>query len=146
MRFTLPQHFSKEWWSLLISGAVLFGIATAVMLKWMGLVPDLFFVLLVILGACIGDVALALSMEAVSPTNITIAPGERIRHDSDLSETGEVIAGFGSNRTGRILVRGEIWNAKCTDKCTTELEPGGEVRVLGREGLVLLVDGGEIDT
>jgi membrane-bound ClpP family serine protease len=146
MRFSLPKHFSKEWWSILISGAVLFGIATAVLLKWMGLVPDPFFFLLVMLGAGIGDIAVALSIEAVSPATITIRPGERIRHDSDLSETGEIIAGFGSNRTGRISVRGEIWNAKCTDTCITDLEPGGEVRILGREGLVLLVDGGEFDT
>ena len=40
-----------------------------------------------------------------------------------------------SGRRGRIFAQGEIWRAESE----TELEPGGEVEVIGQEGLVLAV-------
>jgi membrane protein implicated in regulation of membrane protease activity len=85
-----------------------------------------------------GDIALALLMEAVSPTHVKLGPGERM-HDADPpTELGTVADGF-DNRHGRVAIRGELWRARQAGKCNRRLEIGSPVRVVEREGLTLVV-------
>lgn len=86
----------------------------------------------------VGDIALAFIMQAVSPTRVTLGPGDR-RHKAEIpGELGTVATSF-RNRHGRVSVRGEIWQARQALGCTGPLKAGGEVRIVERDGLTLIV-------
>ena len=90
----------------------------------------------------VGDIALALFMQAVSPTHVTLGPGDR-RHNTELpKELGTVATNF-ENRRGRVSVRGETWRARQAVSCSGRLEAGVAVRVVEREGLTLVVSATE---
>jgi membrane protein implicated in regulation of membrane protease activity len=85
-----------------------------------------------------GDVALAFLMQAVSPTRVTLGPGDR-RYKSELPEELGTVASSFRNRRGRVSVRGETWDARQANGCGGRLEAGGAVRIVDREGLTLVV-------
>lgn len=80
----------------------------------------------------VGDVITALVLEHLAPTRIVVAPGETG------PEFGEVVAGFGSELDGTVMVRGEQWRAKTAE--LRGLERGMRVRIVERAGLTLLVE------
>jgi membrane protein implicated in regulation of membrane protease activity len=80
----------------------------------------------------IGDIATVLLMQRFAPTSITFAAGE-----AD-GLFGEVVAGFGLDTHGRVLICGEQWAARLNG--TQRVSPGDRVRVLSRRGLTLLVE------
>jgi membrane-bound ClpP family serine protease len=80
----------------------------------------------------LGDLATALLMQRFAPTRITLAPGEGV------PMLGEAISDFGGEIAGRVLVRGERWEARCTG--LTRISAGDSVRVVSRGGLTLLVE------
>ena len=80
----------------------------------------------------IGDVATVLLMQRFAPTRITFAAGEAE------GLFGEVVAGFGMDAHGRVLICGEQWAARLNG--SRRASPGDRVRVLSRRGLTLLVE------
>lgn len=80
----------------------------------------------------LGDIITVLLMERFAPTRITFAAG-----DAE-GLVGEVVAGFGAEPHGRVVVRGEQWTARLLG--SRRIEPGDRVRVVSRGGLTLLVE------
>jgi len=124
----------QKW--LIISIETVFLIALAV---WILLILDRLFepvswiVALSIILA--GDLVSALVMQHFSPTRITVEPGEVT------GIIGEAISEFGGDEEGRVMVRGERWNAKCAN--FGGVAEGDSVRIISREGLTLLVERAE---
>ena len=104
------------------------------------------FILLVVAVSFVGDLALALSFEAIAPTRVIIGPGDRVQRGSAVKETASIISGFENSAEGKVTVRGEIWAARCVSADSYSLAVGENVRVLGREGLTLLIAGRADDT
>ncbi len=92
-----------------------------------------------LIASFVGDLFLAIAFEIVAPTEITVGPGERQRKDSPLREKAKVVSGFSGSNRGKVMVRGEIWAARCITPDTEVLEKGEELEIMGREGLTLLV-------
>lgn len=141
MGWNAPKRFSLEWWSWLANGAVVFGGCTGLFLYQQGSITGLNFVLLVVAGSFVGDLALALYFEAIAPTHVVIGPGDRIQRDSALKEQASVVSGFENSAKGKVRVRGELWDARWVSEESCSLAVGENVRVLGREGLTLLIGG-----
>lgn len=95
---------------------------------------------LLISGAVIvaGDIVLAFIMESVSPTRVVLRPGER-QHRNDAPEERGVVVGDFEDGSGSVSIRGEYWCARQSAGCHEQLEAGSPVRVLGRNGLTLVV-------
>ncbi len=134
------ERYSRLWWATLLLSSAVTGGGTFVSLT---LLTDLSIQTIVIASVTlilIGDIALALMMEAFSPTRITVGPGEiRLKHDMPI-ETGTVISTFENGR-GAIAIRGERWRARQSKHCGEVLEKGTTVCVTERDGLTLLVEG-----
>jgi len=136
-----PQRFSAEWWIWLSGGGLAAGVVTAAGLYLNGIVTEPLPLLLVALaGSVAGDVVLALALERIAPTAITLSPGERERHDHDIDASGVVISGFGDTNRGRVRVGGETWAARSANDAVRELGVGDIVKVVARDGLTLLVE------
>jgi membrane protein implicated in regulation of membrane protease activity len=133
------RRFSKPWWISLASGSCLFALLTYGILRWLGAVNDDHLVLYLLMGMAIGDVLLAISLEVITPTQVTLRPGERRTSSCNLEETAVVLSGFQHAYSGRVIVRGESWAARVVDEHAVHLTPGSVVRVIGREDLTLLV-------
>lgn len=88
--------------------------------------------LIAVLIVFVGDLVTALAMQRYAPSRITFAPGE----NEEL--LGQAISGFGGNRSGRVLIRGESWDAETGS--SDRMAPGYRVRVVSRTGLTLLVE------
>lgn len=71
---------------------------------------------------------------AVRSTLMTLRSRPSIDPDRVIGETAEVRTRL--DPTGSVYVLGELWTARCDTPC----EPGGAVRIVGREGLLLLVE------
>ena len=132
------ERYSILWWATILLSSIVTGGFTFASLT---LFTDLSIQTVVIASVTlilIGDIALALMMEAFSPTRITVGPGERrLRHDVPI-ETGTVISTF-ENGHGAIAIRGEHWQARQSKSCDEVLRPGATVCVTEREGLTLFV-------
>lgn len=121
------------------SGALTSGIIAVVLMFFAGIESFAAFILGFLLTSAAFDVFLAWSFEAIAPTSVTIRPGEKLRHDSALEESAVVVSGFGGDSSGRVRVRGEDWTARRDAAETSPLVPGSTVKVVGRDGLTLLV-------
>lgn len=132
------ERYSILWWATILLSSIVTGGGTFVSLT---LLTDLSIQAVAIASVTlilIGDIALALMMEAFSPTRITVGPGEsRLRHDVPI-ETGTVIRNF-ENGHGTIAIRGEHWRARQSKSCGAILETGATVCVTERDGLTLFV-------
>jgi membrane protein implicated in regulation of membrane protease activity len=133
------KRFSKPWWISLASGSCLFGLLTYGVLRAFGAVDNDHLVLYLLMGIAMGDVLLAISLEVITPTQVTLRPGERRTSSCNLDETAEVLSGFQQADSGRVIIRGESWAARVADERPVHLAPGSAVRVIGREGLTLLI-------
>ncbi len=145
MRCTVPKRFSLQWWSWLASGALVFSVCSGLFLYQQGSITGINFILLVVAVSFVGDLALALSFEAMAPTRVIIGPGDRVKRGSAVKETASIISGFENGAVGKVIVRGEIWTARCVSEDSCSLAVGENVRVLGREGLTLLISGRAAD-
>ena len=86
----------------------------------------------------VGDIGLAFIMGALSPTRVTLGPGDRLSKADLPTEIGSVIDDF-EDGYGSVSIRGERWRARQTATCTERLTAGAAVRVFDREGLILIV-------
>lgn len=134
------ERYSILWWATILLSSVVTGGGTFASLT---LFTDLSLQTIIISSVTLilmGDIALALMMEAFSPTRITVGPGEsRLKHDVPM-ETGTVIKTFENGR-GAIAIRGEHWRAHQSKSCRKVLETGSTVCVVERDGLTLFVEG-----
>jgi membrane-bound ClpP family serine protease len=107
---------------------------------WFGFVDGPGILILVALaGSIIGDLFLAFSFEAIAPVKVTVGPGERYKRTDDLKEMASVVSGFSGSAEGKVRVRGEIWAARHYEGRDISLDTGEMVKVIDREGLVLLI-------
>ena len=133
------QRFSKPWWISLASGSCVFGLVTYLVLRWSGAVNDDRLVLYLLAGIGVGDVLLALSFEVITPTRVTLGPGERRTAACDVHELAEVVSGFEDSPVGRVRVRGEIWNGRLANGQPARLPPGSMMPIRERDGLTLIL-------
>lgn len=132
------KRFSRLWWaSILLSSVFIGSTSTLVMRLLTDLSADR---ILIVVAALIilGDIILALTMQAVAPTEIHIGPGERAYRSESPSEAGRVIADFDDFGRGLVSIRGETWRAIVSDNKKPFVK-GASVRVVGRHGLTLVV-------
>lgn len=138
-RSHVPRRFSLQWWVWLGCGALLFGLLSVPVLLSLGLESSALLLAGAIGGSIVGDILMALAFEAAAPTRVTVGPGEKQRDDSTIDEAGRVVSGFQTGPQGRVRIRGEIWAARRVGEDPGPLACGAPVRILGREGLTLIV-------
>lgn len=134
----MMPRYSGLWWASILLSSVALGGGSAVLLIVLTELPIQTVIKLSLVLTLAGDVVLALLMEAVSPTRVTLGPGERSRNTELPRELGVVIKDF-KNGHGSVAIRGERWRARQSDGCSGELAAGATVRVLERDGLMLIV-------
>ena len=132
------RQYSRLWLASILLSSIVTGGGSFLLLSWL---TDLSYTIVIAVSAGLviaGDVALAFLMQAVSPTRITLGPGDR-RHDAEQPpELGMVATRF-SDRAGHVSVRGETWKARQAIDCRGRLEAGETVRIVERDGLTLIV-------
>ena len=132
------QRFSRLWWASILLSSVVTGGGSFALLSLLTGLPVETIVKVSVASILLGDIALALLMESVSPTRVLLGPGDRRSRTDPLLETGTVIGAF-ENGSGCVSIRGERWRAMQASGCEQRLEPGARVRVLERQGLTLIV-------
>jgi membrane-bound ClpP family serine protease len=133
------QRFSAPWWISLASASCLFGLLTYLLLRWTGAVNDDRLALYLLAGIGLGDALLAWVFEVMTPTRVTLSPGERRTASCELRSRAEVVSGFEDSDVGCVQVRGEIWKARIAKGQTVTLPAGSVLNVVDRDGLVLIV-------
>lgn len=133
------HRFPLQWWLTMVSATLFFVSATLLLVHlfggWEG-TPLFLWVLAVTL---FGDLLVALCYEAAAPTGVVVTAGERERKGDLSREIGVAFDGFENSLTGRVRVRGELWRARHVEESEARLRHGDQVRILARDGLVLLV-------
>ena len=132
------QRHSKLWLVTILCSSVVTGGGSFVLLY---LLTDLSIATTVAISAALvvaGDIALAIFMQAISPTRVTLGPGDRLHKAEAPRELGRVAASF-DERRGLVSIRGETWQARQAFACRRRLEEGAPVSVVEREGLTLVV-------
>ena len=132
------QRYSSLWWASILLSSVVTGGSSFLLLI---LLTELSIEIVIAVSVALilaGDITLALLMEAVSPTRVTLGPGDRRRSNESPGELGTVAADFVEG-SGKVSIRGEQWRARQSPACSRRLDAGTPVRVLEREGLTLVV-------
>ncbi len=133
------KRFSRIWWIAILFSSVIGGVTIfllfAVLTDWS--TPKI--ILVVSILTLIGDLIVALSMEAVAPTKVNIGPGERNTNTDLPSEFATVISGFKNSPQGQVSVRGETWRAIRAPEDSGSLSEGSPVQVVDRNGLTLVI-------
>lgn len=135
---TTMQRYSRLWWASILLSSVVTGGGSFVLLTLLTGLSLEIVIKICLLLVFAGDILLAVLMEAVSPTSVTVGPGERRHRTEAIAEFGTVDNDF-HDRRGSVSVRGERWRARQADDCSATLRTGATVQVLGREGLTLVV-------
>ena len=128
----------RAWWGIMLVSTIVIGLTTAYLLDRFTGLQKLGFLGVLLFVMFLGDVLVALGMQKVAPTKISIGPGERATRDDLPAETATVVAHFDGD-SGRVSVRGETWNARTDDRPNGPVRRGDVVRVLRRDGLTLVV-------
>ena len=133
------KRFSRIWWIAILSSSVIVGVTVfllfAVLTDWS--TPKIILVVSVL--TFIGDLTVALSIEAVAPTKVDIGPGERNTNTDVPSEFATVISGFNNSPQGQVSVRGETWRAIRAPDDSGSLSEGSPVQIVDRNGLTLVI-------
>jgi len=122
----------------MLASTIVIGLTTAYLLDRFTGLQKLGFLGVLLFVMFVGDVLVALGMQKVAPTKVSIGPGERATCDDLPAETATAIAHFDGN-AGRVSVRGESWNARTESTSERSIRCGDVVRVRGRDGLTLVV-------
>ena len=138
----IMRRYSRTWLAPLLLSSVVTGGGSFVLLVLLTDLPLAIVIAVSVALILVGDLALAFAMQAVSPTRVTLGPGDR-RHKTELPEELGVVATNFRNRAGRISIRGETWQARQAVGCRGRLEAGIAVRIVEREGLTLIVAASE---
>ena len=133
------QRYSRIWWlSILLSSAVTGG-GSFVLLTLLTALPFEKILAISVLLVLIGDVVLALSMEAIAPTHVKVGPGDR-RLDAELpSEPAFALTDFDESGRGQVSARGETWQAQQSGDARDRIAAGDRVQIVCRDSLTLIV-------
>lgn len=141
VRLAAPIRFSFGWWLVIAATTTAVGVLAVALLVLLTELR-LWQLLLVWAGITVlGDVVMAIAMEASAPVRVIVGPGDRRFDADDFREAAVVVSGFGNASSGAVRVRGETWRARRAETDRTALEPGVKVRILRRDGLTLVVSG-----
>ena len=132
------QRYSKHWWAALLLSSVGTGGSSFLLLTVFTDLPIEMVVKVCVAAILVGDIALALLMESMAPTRIDVGPGERRHRAEPPQEFGTVVGRF-DGRMGKVMIRGESWQARQAAACSEPLDAGARVRVVERDGLTLVV-------
>lgn len=135
---TAPRRFSTSWWLVLTIATLACGAATYMLLSDYRLEKSLWLACWLGL-TLLGDVLVAISMEAVAPTKVRVGPGDRHLDEDLVHEVALVVADFNEAGKGRVSIRGETWNAMVAPDATSKPCSGMKVQVVDRDGLTLIV-------
>ena len=121
----------QKWWIIGVETAFFVLLAVWVLVRLDRLFePGALLVAAVII--VVGDIWTAVLMERFAPTRITVEPGETA------GQIGRAVTDFSSDGEGRVVLRGERWQARSTGP--EPIAAGSRVRVLSRSGLLLHVE------
>ena len=132
------QRYSKYWWAAVLLSSVVTGGGAFLLLL---LLTDLSIEMAVKISVglvLVGDIVLAVIMQAISPTHVKLGPGERFHDNESPRDLGIVKTAFEDGK-GKISIRGETWHARQSGQCDAPRDIGESVRVIEREGLTLVV-------
>lgn len=132
------QRYSRLWWASILLSSVVTGGGSFLLMSALTDLPIATVIKISVALILVGDIILALWMQAVSPTRILVGPGDRRLKDDVTAELGTVIDDF-EQGSGTISVRGERWRAVQAPDCDQPLRAASRVRVLERRGLTLVV-------
>ncbi len=132
------QRYSTVWWAAILLSSAVTGGGTFILLLLFSDVSVATALKISLALVIVGDVTLAIFMQAISPTRIELGPGERWHIGEAPRDRGVVTTRF-ENGKGKISIRGETWHARQEDTAAKPLDVGERVRVLEREGLTLVV-------
>ncbi len=132
------QRYTRLWWASILLSSIVTGGGSFLLLKLFTEWPTELVLKTSVVLVVLGDLTLALMMEAVSPTRIKVGPGDRL-HDDDLPTDRALVLGDFVDGQGRVSVRGESWLARQAGETATPLTAGAIVHVVEREGLTLVV-------
>ncbi len=132
------QRYSRLWWASILLSSLVTGGGSFVLLTLATELPTETVIKVSVILILVGDIGLAFIMGAVSPTRVTLGPGDRLNKADLPTETGTVIDDFEDGH-GSVSIRGERWRARQTATCSVPLTTGAVVRVLDRHDLTLVV-------
>lgn len=136
------QRYSKIWWAVVLLSSAVTGGGTFLLLILLTDLPVETALKISVALVLVGDIALAIIMQAISPTHVKLGPGERWHDDESPRDRGIVRTRFEDGK-GKVSIRGEIWQARLEDSSAEPLDVGERVRVIEREGLTLVVAAAE---
>ena len=136
------QRYSRYWWAVVLLSSAGTGGGSFLLLILLTDLPVETAVKISIALVLVGDIALAIIMQAISPTHVKLGPGERWHDEESPRDRGTVRTRF-ENGKGKVSIRGEIWHARLEDRSAESLDVGQRVRVVEREGLTLVVAAAE---
>ena len=133
------QRYSRIWWLSILLSSVVTGGGSFVLLTLFTPLPIEKVLAISVLLILIGDIVLALSMEAIAPTHVKVGPGDR-RLDAELpSEPAFALIDFDESGRGQVSARGETWQAQQSDETRGRIIAGDRVQIVCREALTLIV-------
>lgn len=132
-------RFSQQWWLSLATASLFFAAGALFVAHVLAGREGASLFLWVMAAVLIGDLLLALLFEAIAPTRVVVGPGDRSARDDLLHEPAVTVDGFEASELGRVRIRGEVWLARHVTSEQIRPRKGERVRVVAREGLILLV-------
>ena len=132
------QRYSKYWWAVVLLSSAVTGGGTFLLLMLLTDLEVTTALKISLALVLVGDIALAIIMQAISPTHVKLGPGERWHVGEAPRDRGVVKTPFEDGR-GKVAIRGETWHARQESDTAIPLEVGERVRVVEREGLTLVV-------
>ncbi|MDJ0908874.1 MAG: NfeD family protein [Woeseiaceae bacterium] len=136
------KRYSKFWWAVVLLSSAVTGGGTFLLLILLTDLEAVTALKISLALVLVGDIALAVIMQAISPTHIKLGPGERWHTNEAPRDRGTVKTPFEDGR-GKVTIRGETWHARQEDDSAGPLDVGASVRVVEREGLTLVVAAAE---
>ncbi|MEO1246189.1 MAG: NfeD family protein [Pseudomonadota bacterium] len=128
----------RAWWSVMLVSTAVIGLTVAFLLDRFTGLHKLGFLGALLFAMFVGDVLVALGVQKIAPTKISIGPGERATRSDLPAETATAISHFDAG-DGRVEVRGETWKARAEPGAVRDIRGGDVVQVTDREGLTLVV-------
>ncbi len=130
----LIRRYSAQWWFVIIGITSFLCWTSVALFWWLGHLSSSYALPAILAIIVTGDIAGVLVMESLTSSRVRFGPGERE------PPPAEVVDGFGDGVEGRVRVGAEVWRARYAGSGPPPRGAGRRLRVIGREGLVLLVE------
>ena len=132
----VAEAFTPAFGALALGGTVAFIFGSALLFDAPGLAVP--WVTIISLGVAMGAFALFVGGKVVAAQRLGTATGS----EGVIGSLATVRVPFAENGRGKVLLAGELWNAKLRRASSAEAEPaavGDQVKIEGREGYILVV-------